>query len=150
VLASAAAGSSGPPTWTTFDFSSSNIEVTIGDVLAFQLIATGSNGQVVGEEITGTGNGTFPVAPDPYPGGAMFYRQFPCPAGMSCPPHTGGAWASFCAMNPDSFNEADMAFVTSVSPTPVPASLLLFATGLGLMGLFARSRKRAGSGALME
>ena len=135
VLASAVAGSSGSPAWTTFDFSSSNITVMMGELLAFQPIATGSNGQVVGLELTGTGDGSIPVAPDPYLGGAMFYRQFPCP-GMSCSPPTGGAWVSFSALNPESFKDADMAFVTTVSPTPIPASLFLFATGLGLMGLF--------------
>ena len=42
---------SGNPSWITFNFSLDNVIVTAGQVLAFQPIATGVHGQVVGEEI---------------------------------------------------------------------------------------------------
>src|SRR6476660_4554441 len=41
---------SGNISWITFDFSADDIMVTAGQVLAFQPLATGSNGQVVGDE----------------------------------------------------------------------------------------------------
>jgi len=42
---------SGNPSWITFNFSLDNVIVTAGQVLAFQPIATGVHGQVVGKEI---------------------------------------------------------------------------------------------------
>ena len=149
ILASAtiAGTKAGPPLWTTFDFSSSNVIVTFGEVLAFEPIETGSFGQAVGEEFTGTGDGSVPVGPDPYSGGAMFYRQFPCP-GMSCPPPTEGAWVPVPMLNPGGFKDADMTFMTVVSPTPLPAALPLFATGLGVIGLLSWRRKRKDTAAV--
>jgi hypothetical protein len=38
-----------PPTWTIFDFT--NVKVMVGEVLAFQPIVTGVNGQVVGLDL---------------------------------------------------------------------------------------------------
>jgi hypothetical protein len=130
---------SGNISWITFDFSIADVNVNPGQVLAFQPIVSGSNGEVVGAEITGPGPGSFPVGPDPYPGGAMFYRQFPCP-GQSCPPLTGGAWAPFTGMSPGNFNDADMTFVTTVSPVPEPSTLGLI--GIGLLGLGAMRRRQ--------
>jgi hypothetical protein len=77
---------SGNSSWITFDFSPENIMVTPGQVLAFHPIATGSNGQVVGNEIG------FNSAPDPYAGGSEFYRFGSCPVGFNYPPTTGGNW----------------------------------------------------------
>jgi hypothetical protein len=71
----------------------------------------------------------------------MFYRQFPCPAGQSCGlPFTGSAWAPFSAVNPDSFNDADIAFVTTVSPVPEPGDLGMLAAGLIGLGLMRRRK----------
>jgi hypothetical protein len=66
VLASAVAIAPSLPGLTFFDFSSSDIHVHVGEVLAFSPSAVGSNGQVIGEDIGLAGI-------DPYSGGDEFY-----------------------------------------------------------------------------
>jgi hypothetical protein len=123
---------SGTPSWITFDFSSWNIEVYPNEVLAFQPIVSGSNGQVVGEALA------FGADPDPYTRGELFYKQAPCSPPVTCPPPTGGNWDPFIDMvSGQNLNYADMTFTTTVSEVPTPATLPLFATGLVLMALLA-------------
>jgi hypothetical protein len=129
VLASAVAGTTGTLAPVTFDFSSSDIIVSVGDVLAFQPIVFGI-GSEVGQALG------FGADPDPYTRGEMFYNQAPCPPNDNCPPPTGGNWAPFIQMAPNTdLNFADMTFATTVDPVPAPASLLLFVSGLLGLGL---------------
>jgi hypothetical protein len=104
---------SGDPSWITFDFSPDNIKVHPNEVLAFQPIVIGTNGQVVGIDLVSGAD------PDPYTRGELFYKQAPCAPGFNCPPPTGGNWDSFLGMTAaGQFTFADMTFVTTVSPVP--------------------------------
>jgi hypothetical protein len=119
----------------TFDFT--DVTVTVGEVLAFQPIVIGTNGQVVGQELA------YGDEPDPYSRGELFINIGSCPPGYGCPPPTGGNWepVNFMASGQD-LNYADMTFVTTVSPVPLPAALPLFVSGLGVMEWMAKRRKR--------
>ena len=49
-------------------------------------------------------------------------------------------WTFFCAGDGFSFDYA------AIAPTPVPPTLLLFATGLGALGVLGWRRKKAAAG----
>ena len=121
--------------WTTFYFT--DVLVTVGQLLAFQPVVPGSNGQVVGMSLAYNND------PDPYPRGELYVNVGPtCPPTYSCPPPTGGNWYPLNLIaSGQNLNYGDMAFVTSVSAVPLPAALPLFAGGLGLMGWLARRRR---------
>jgi len=131
ILATAVATPPGQPNTalTYFNFSSSHVPVSVGQVLAFRPYTTVSSGQVLGIQIAFG-------SPDPYSRGELYtiYLQ-------------GGItdWQTFASahlIDQGPVGGVDAAFVVSVITTPIPGALPLFATGLGALGLLAWRRKR--------
>jgi hypothetical protein len=132
VIASSFSATTGAPATVTFDFSASDIIVSVGEVLAFQPIIIGVGSEA--EQALAYGS-----QPDPYTRGEMFYNQAACPPNDNCPPPTGGAWVPFIQMAPgQDLNFADMTFATTVDPIPEPTTILLLGAGLLGLGLLRR------------
>ena len=66
----------------------------------------------------------------------------PCTSGVPVTAYANGFFDTFPANAANDIGFLDNYSVSSVSPTPLPAALPLFATGLGVLGLVARRRKQ--------
>jgi hypothetical protein len=122
ILASAVAAGPTSPAFTFFDFTSSDIHVHVGEVLAFAPSVTTSNGQVVGEDIS-FGSG------DPYTGGEEFLYK----------PRMGiTTWQPF-ASTVTGATHSDIAFETFLA-VPEPSAVFIF--GGSLMALCVLLRRR--------
>jgi len=112
---------SGTSIFTEIDFSSANIIVSIGDVLA---IALRSDAPPTHPE----GNTYVSPLTEGYVGGDRFFRG------------TSSTGTSFPTWTTQSSPDLDLKFRTFVNPIPIPSAIWLF--GSGLLGLIGIARKK--------